>query len=338
MPKSLMTASNGVAERLFCYVPRSSSLSWLDSDCQAVICDDVTFKQQHSGLKKILPTIAASTCSLDICGQLLPALTTRCLGQTILYNPSLRSTQILASSRFAPIVPEGTLCIADVQTEGCGRGSNGWSSPVGSLSFSFASSFYDPCQLPFVQYLVSLALVRVIHHLRLPSSSLPSSSSFSPSVVRIKWPNDLYGAGLKVGGILCQSAYQNGHYWVTTGVGINLANTMPTTSIAQLLGQPISREAFMSTFCNIFEPMQHRFHASGFKPFQEEYLAHWLHSDQQVTIQHDDGTVDDAHLVTIKGLTSSGCLLATDATGLAYELYPDGNSLDFFTGLLKRKI
>lgn len=34
--------------------------------------------------------------------------------------------------------------------------------------------------------------------------------------VRIKWPNDLYGAGLKLGGVLCQSAYREGCFQVTS--------------------------------------------------------------------------------------------------------------------------
>ena len=32
--------------------------------------------------------------------------------------------------------------------------------------------------------------------------------------VRIKWPNDLYGAGLKLGGVLCQSTYREGCFQV----------------------------------------------------------------------------------------------------------------------------
>ena len=38
------------------------------------------------------------------------------------------------------------------------------------------------------------------------------------------------------------------------------------------------------------------------------------------------------------GLTASGCLLAVDEDGVRFELYPDGNSFDFFAGLLKRKL
>jgi biotin--protein ligase len=35
--------------------------------------------------------------------------------------------------------------------------------------------------------------------------------------VRIKWPNDLYLKGLKVGGILCTSSYEPKVYNICTG-------------------------------------------------------------------------------------------------------------------------
>jgi biotin--protein ligase len=42
--------------------------------------------------------------------------------------------------------------------------------------------------------------------------------------------------------------------------------------------------------------------------------------------------------LTVRGLTSSGFLLAEDAGGARYELTPDGNSLDLMHGLLRRKL
>ena len=59
--------------------------------------------------------------------------------------------------------------------------------------------------------------------------------------VKIKWPNDLYGAKLKIGGILCQSAYRNQAFHVVIGAGINLSNWQPTTCINELIAQHHSR-------------------------------------------------------------------------------------------------
>ena len=72
--------------------------------------------------------------------------------------------------------------------------------------------------------------------------------------MRIKWPNDLYSNGLKVGGILCQSVYREGAFHLVIGAGLNVSNKQPTTCIQTILEelssqagsssnhQPISRE------------------------------------------------------------------------------------------------
>lgn len=56
----------------------------------------------------------------------------------------------------------------------------------------------------------------------------------------------------------------------------------------------------------------------------------------QVTLKGDNGDGDVS--VRIQGLTPDGYLLATDDRGERYSLSPDGNSLDFFKGLVKAKL
>ena len=96
------------------------------------------------------------------------------------------------------------------------------------------------------------------------------------------------------------------------------------------------------------------------------YLAAWLHTGQVVTVVDPPAagsagggdrrggghaaaaaSPSDHHLprppagtaVTVTGLAPSGYLLAVDTgTGVSYELHPDGNSLDFFQGLVRRKV
>lgn len=59
--------------------------------------------------------------------------------------------------------------------------------------------------------------------------------------VRIKWPNDVYGNHLKIGGILCQSAYRDQAFHVVIGAGINLFNRQPTTCINALVKEQHDR-------------------------------------------------------------------------------------------------
>ncbi|ETW04837.1 biotin-[acetyl-CoA-carboxylase] ligase [Aphanomyces invadans] len=263
----------------------------------------------------------------------LTKLRTQHLGRHVLYGESLPSTQTLLQRvslelRSADVQPDFRLvCWTPSQHGGKGRGSNTWVSPQGCLTFSFQSSLSDGTSLPFAQYLVSLALVRTVK----------SFAAATPTSVYIKWPNDLYANNLKLGGILCQSEYFQGQFHVTTGIGINVSNNNPTICLNQLLPSPITKEAFLVEFCNVFEPMEEQFKAQGFAPFVEEYTANWLHTNQVVQVQGDKPG-EPAMKATIQGLTDTGCLLATSDSGQKYELYPDGNSFDFFAGLLKRKL
>lgn len=47
---------------------------------------------------------------------------------------------------------------------------------------------------------------------------------------------------------------------------------------------------------------------------------------------------EDDVAMRIQGLTNDGYLLAVDDKGEQYSLSPDGNSLDFFEGLIKAKL
>lgn len=53
--------------------------------------------------------------------------------------------------------------------------------------------------------------------------------------VRIKWPNDLYAGGLKLGGVLCHSVYRARAFATVTGIGLNLANREPSTCVDALI-------------------------------------------------------------------------------------------------------
>ena len=61
---------------------------------------------------------------------------------------------------------------------------------------------------------------------------------------------------------------------------------------------------------------------------------------QQVKLEEGDGQTQPKERIslTVEGLTPHGFLRASDAAGHSYELHPDGNSLDFFQGLIRRKL
>jgi len=47
-------------------------------------------------------------------------------------------------------------------------------------------------------------------------------------VLMLKWPNDLYHHGRKLGGILCEARWQGEELaWIVAGIGINVRNPLP---------------------------------------------------------------------------------------------------------------
>ncbi|GJS49066.1 biotin--protein ligase 2-like protein isoform X1 [Tanacetum coccineum] len=251
------------------------------------------------------------------------SLATKCFGRLLLWSPRLPSTQDVVSLNFREI-PIGSVCIADVQFKGRGRSQNVWESPKGSLLFSFTIEMEDGRVVPLVQYVVCLAMTEAIKDLAI-------RNGIPPLNVRIKWPNDLYLDGLKVGGILCTSTYKSKKFNVSAGVGLNVDNDKPTTSLNLVLQKLTSdyrlqREDITSAFFNKFE---HLFDILINQGNGQRIIVQEKSNNQDLLIEN---------VVTVQGLTSSGYLLAIAADGEICELHPDGNSFDFFKGLVRRKL
>ncbi|KAJ0024556.1 hypothetical protein Pint_08235 [Pistacia integerrima] len=251
------------------------------------------------------------------------SLSTNQFGQFLIWSPQLSSTHDVVSHNFCEL-PVGSVCVADVQFKGRGRSKNAWESPKGCLMFSFTIQMEDGRIVPLLQYVVSLALTEAIKDI-CDRHGLPYID------VKIKWPNDLYLNGLKVGGILCTSTYKLKKFNVSAGIGLNVSNEEPTTCLNEVLRKlsdsayQYRREDILSAFFNKFETFYDLFIKQGFQTLEELYYKTWLHSGQRVIVQdkNEDQVVES--VVTIQGLTSSGYLLAIGDDNQMCELHPDGN-------------
>jgi biotin--protein ligase len=61
--------------------------------------------------------------------------------------------------------------------------------------------------------------------------------------VRIKWPNDIYSGGLKIGGALIHTSWKGDRFGVTCGIGLNVANREPTTCLEAILEGQVGGKA-----------------------------------------------------------------------------------------------
>ncbi|EPS73140.1 hypothetical protein M569_01618, partial [Genlisea aurea] len=195
-------------------------------------------------------------------------------GNFLIYSPKLSSTQDVVSNNFSEL-PTGTVCVADKQLKGRGRGGTAWESPRGCLMFSFTLQMDNGRVVPLVQYVVSLAMTDAIN-------DLCKQKGAPPLNVQIKWPNDLYLAGLKVGGVLCTSKYRSGKFNISAGIGLNVNNEKPTTCLNAVMKRSgvscdLRREDVMAAFFNIFERHYDVFLSEGFQALEEMYYKTWLH-------------------------------------------------------------
>lgn len=136
----------------------------------------------------------------------------------------------------------------------------------------------------FIQYIVSIAVVDAVR--RLPG--------YEEVALRLKWPNDIYGEKLngqtgekkwvKLGGVLVQSSVQGDSFTLVVGCGLNVDNSLPTTSINALIHQAnpslpaLGKEVILARALTIFEEYYGQFlRESSILPLLPRYYQLWLH-------------------------------------------------------------
>ena len=214
-------------------------------------------------------------------------LKTELIGQRIVYYSSLGSTNEVLKELAAQGAPEGTLVIADEQTAGRGRMGRRWLAPPGTgllLSLLFRPDF-APNQAQRLTMICSLAIADAIEGL----TGLP---------VGLKWPNDIFVRGQKVGGILTESGTTGGHLdYIVVGMGLNVNLTISTlpelqgiaTSLSQELGREVSR---LGLLWKILEGIETRYESlrRGESP-HEEWAARLINLGRQVQVTTPQGAL-----------------------------------------------
>jgi BirA family biotin operon repressor/biotin-[acetyl-CoA-carboxylase] ligase len=171
--------------------------------------------------------------------------------QNLVFQRSLNSTNTLAKELAAQGAPEGTLVLAEEQREGRGRMGRRWVSPghVNLLFSLLLRPHIHKDQVFVTTMILALATIEAI-------------KSRTGLTSRIKWPNDIFAAGKKLGGILTEfSLRQEDIDYVVLGLGLNV-NWSPhqtegvshlATSILAETGSRISRNNLLVAILRIFE-------------------------------------------------------------------------------------
>lgn len=179
--------------------------------------------------------------------RVLPLLTGR-FGSVYRYSETTASTQRM----LGPGDLEGTVAVADEQTEGRGRLGRSWRAPAGTA------------------LLFSTLLIPAVEPSRLAELSLVAGDAVAEAIAnttgldpKIKFPNDILIGGRKVAGILAESSEGR----VVLGIGVNAnqneaelpadAQTEPT-SLRLELGRRVDRAELLAAILARLEPAYDR--------------------------------------------------------------------------------
>ena len=175
--------------------------------------------------------------------------------------PEIDSTNTELMRRARAGQTEPTLLVAERQTAGRGRLGRPWQSAVGdSLTFSLSLP-YAPRDWSGLSLAVGLSVAESLH----------------PGI-GLKWPNDLWVADCKLGGILIEAATAGGRSQVVVGIGINIRPrsaeglSTPPAALTELWPQATAGQALLRLMPPLVRTLQD-FEQRGFAPLQPRFEA-----------------------------------------------------------------
>ena len=206
-------------------------------------------------------------------------LRTKELGKNIEYYNRLDSTNTEAWELVEENNNHGTIVITENQTNGKGQKNKTWEMVPGkSLVFSLIlSKNYPIDHSGLICLSVSLALKESLNKRGLDA--------------KLKWPNDLFINGKKIGGILCETKTDNSNIkTMVIGVGVNVNESISEhhvsiqknlTTMLEVSKHPHQRELIVAEFINSFELMLNKLST---EPNQiiEEWLDKCMHLNEKI--------------------------------------------------------
>jgi BirA family transcriptional regulator, biotin operon repressor / biotin---[acetyl-CoA-carboxylase] ligase len=214
--------------------------------------------------------------------EILLGLKTRYLTGPVHHFETLPSTNDLAKDLGARGAPEGTVVVAETQTQGRGRLGREWDSPpgVGLYVSLLLRPQLPPLELPQITLTTAVSMVRAVRRV----------TGVAPG---IKWPNDLLLDGKKLGGILTEMESESDRIrYLVVGLGLNVNNPgFPpelaglATSLALATGRSFSRVQLLQAWLEEFERLYDRFLRQEFAEILEEWRRHAVTLGKRVTVR-----------------------------------------------------
>lgn len=92
----------------------------------------------------------------------------------------------------------------------------------------------------------------------------------------VKWPNDVYFDDQKIAGVLVDTESKGKQIFMTIGIGINIDNSKPTTSLNAHFNGKFTREHILIEYLKSFDELTNRL-VSDPDSIVQEYKENWIH-------------------------------------------------------------
>jgi len=221
------------------------------------------------------------------------------------------STNATLAERAKAGAAHGAVLVCEHQGAGRGRRGNSWVSTIGgSLTFSILWRFSQGAGA-----LAGLGLAVAV-------SAAKALERLGTRGVAVKWPNDLFCEGCKLGGILVETAGDSaGRSAAVVGVGINMrlgASARerigrPATDIASHIPAMPSRTDLLGDFVASVAAALEQFSREGFAPFRQAWLERHAWQGLRVVLSQAECSVAEGEIV---GIAEDGALMLASAKGI----------------------
>lgn len=233
-------------------------------------------------------------------------------------HDQIDSTNRYLVERSQNHAPSGSVCFAEYQTAGKGRRGRHWVSPYGcNIYLSILWRFQQgPAAISGLSLAIGVAVIRALKQHQI-------------NAIGLKWPNDIYSQGKKLGGILVEvSGETDGPCTAVIGLGLNLfvpesqaqSINQAWTDLSKITGQQrLFRNKLAGALLNHLLPVIAEYERVGIKAYLDEWRSCDCLSGKSVTLfigqQQFEGTV--------QGIDDNGMLLIER---------PDGSVQTFASG------
>lgn len=237
------------------------------------------------------------------------------VGRTIIRLEKVGSTNNYAASLPVSVAPEGTVIIAENQTEGRGQGSRQWYAEPGkniTATVVFRPLFLPSADIFVLNKAIALALMHACNEV------------CGSAKCCIKWPNDILSDGRKLAGILTENTMRGSQivsYLAGFGLNVNQTKFPPEAGNAVSLKQirpqaDLNTDEVLELVCEFLEVYYLRLRNGKMAEINEEYNMH-LWKDRVWVIPSGK---TEGYYAQINGVDRDGKLILTDEHGFRMAL------------------